>query len=172
MENYVTLASQTKLTISNIRQLLNLCLSSTNFTFNGRHHTTKDSEPIGLLLMVTIAQLWMIHTMVEATKIAITRGIQLPKHLVIYIDDCFCSLQQQPLPHRPGLHSTKTDPAAAFNNALNSVHPRLKFTREEEKDSSLAFLDVHLTLLDNGWITTRVYRKPTNTNILIKPQSC
>jgi hypothetical protein len=98
MDNDATLASRTKLSATDIHQLLDLCLSSTNFTFNNRHHTTNGSGPIGLSLMVTVAQLWMIHTMEKATKIGTTCGIQLPKHLYIYMDDCFCSMQQHPTP--------------------------------------------------------------------------
>jgi hypothetical protein len=92
------------------------------------------------------------------------------------MDDYFCSMQQHPTPRRLGLRSStriaQTDPATAFNDALNSMHQHVKFTCEDEKDNCLAFLDVQLTRLDNGRITTRVYRKPTNTNVLIKPQSC
>jgi len=51
------------------------------------------------------------------------------------------------------------------------VHPRVQFTREEE-NGSIAFLDLLLTRQDNGTISTTVYRKPSNTNITIKPQSC
>jgi hypothetical protein len=59
-----------------------------------------------------------------------------------------------------------------FSQKMNEVHPRVKFTREAEKDGSIAFLDVHVTRLDNGRIAARVYRKPSNANIIIKPQSC
>ena len=64
------------------------------------------------------------------------------------------------------------DPGESFNNTLNSVHPRLKFTREEENDSSIAFLDLFITRHENGSLSTKIYRKPTNTNVIIKPNSC
>lgn len=175
-EEDVTLKDRTSLTPSDLRELLDLCLSSTNFVFDGRHHTTKDSGPIGLSLMVTISQKWMTHTMDCAVALARQRQIQLPKNLYIYMDDCFCSLVQRPNPRRPGLRSAtrlaQSDPAAAFNDCLNEVHPRVKFTRETENDGCIAFLDVHVTRLDNGRVATCVYRKPSNTNIIIKPQSC
>jgi hypothetical protein len=102
--------------------------------------------------MVTVAQLWMIHTMEEATKIGTTRGIQLPKHLYIYMDDCFCSMQQHPTPRHLGLRSStcfaQTDPATALNDALNSVHPRVKFTHEDEKKT------VWLSLMSNSLVWT------------------
>ena len=52
----------------------------------------------------------------------------------------------------------------------------MQFTREEEEDNPIAFLDVqffvHITRHDDGTLSTKVYRKPSNTNIGIKPQSC
>ena len=94
--------------------------------------------------------------------------------IAIYMDDCWCVLEFPPPPRRHGLRSNnqRVDPAAAFNDCLNEVHPRVQFTREEEEDKSIAFLDVYLTRQDNGKISTRVYRKSSNTNITIKPQSC
>jgi hypothetical protein len=94
-------------------------------------------------------------------------------------------IKHQPPPRRPGL-LTQTgsgqqirsstahclDPAADFNDCLNAVHNRVKFTREEEVDGAIAFLDVHLTRLPNGKITTCIYRKPSNTNIITGPTSC
>ena len=87
------------------------------------------------------------------------------------MDDVWCLV-----PHRrPGLRSSTAepvDPAVEFNNCLNDVHPRVQFTREDEVEGSIAFLDVLLKRQDNGSISTSIYRKPSNTNITIKPQSC
>ena len=124
--------------------------------------------------MVTISQIWMIYTMDNAIPIATEKGFAIPRHLSIYMDDCWCTLEYQPTPRRPGLRSEnqRVDPAESFNDCLNEVHPRVQFTREEEENNSIAFLDVHLTREDNGTISTKVYRKSSNTNITIKPQSC
>ena len=59
-----------------------------------------------------------------------------------------------------------------FRECLNSVHPRVQFTMEEDEENSIAFLDVHITRQNNGTLTTKIFRKPSNTNIGIKPQSC
>jgi hypothetical protein len=82
-----------------------------------------------------------------------------------------CTNKVIPLPRCSGLRSTTSykDPAEAFNECLDAVHPRLRFTREPESENSLAFLDVLITHLDNGRHTTRVYRKPSDTNTFIKP---
>ena len=110
----------------------------------------------------------------SAIPIATEKGLAIPQHLAIYMDDCWCVLRYQPPSRRPGLRSDtqRPDPAASFNDCLNEIHERVQFTREEEVDKSIAFLDVFLTRQDDGSISTRVYRKSSNTNITVKPQSC
>ena len=44
--------------------------------------------------------------------------------------------------------------------------------KEEESDRSIAFLDVYVTREEDGQLSSRVYRKPSNTNVSIKPHSC
>ena len=82
-----------RLDIGDIIGLLELCLSSTDFTFADRHHTTRDSGPIGLSVMVTLSQFWMGFTMTRAMAFAEERGVQKPQNLVIYMDDCFCTVK-------------------------------------------------------------------------------
>ena len=88
------------------------------------------------------------------------------------MDDCWATVNDPP--RRSGLRNTnpRRDPADEFNDCLIAVHKRVQFTREEEKDRSIAFLDVFVTRKEDGKLATRVYRKPTNTNIGLKPQSC
>ena len=43
---------------------------------------------------------------------------------------------------------------------FNFIHPNLKFTKEEEKERKLPFLDVLITKTSNG-IETTAYKKPT-----------
>ena len=164
------LKNRTKLTPLDITDLISFCLSTSNFSYDGRHHTQRDSGPIGLSLMVTISQIWMIHTLERAIEIADSRKISRPCHLTSYIDDYWCVM---PYP-RPGLRSSDNaaDPAIQFNECLNQVHPRVQFTREEEKDNNIAFLDVSITCEEIGSLPTTVYCKPSNTNITIKPASC
>ena len=50
-----------------------------DFVYDQRHHTTQDSGPIGLSLMVTVSQLWTIHTMNKAIKIAKERKFTRPR---------------------------------------------------------------------------------------------
>ena len=113
----------------------------------------------------------MLETMKKAIDLAKSRGQIVPRLTFIYMDDCWCLM-----PHRrPGLRNSAenpSDPAADFNDCLNSVHERVQFTREEEEDRSIAFLDTLVTREENGKLSTKIYRKPSNTNITIKPNSC
>ena len=111
----------------------------------------------------------------EAIKVARRRQYSIPRNIFVYMDDCWCTMVRAP--RRPGLRSTSEEqpernPVEDFNECLNAVHPRVQFTREEEEDNSIAFLDVFVTRHDDGTLSTRVYRKPSNTNICIKPHSC
>ena len=171
LSNDTTLANRTKLSSGEICDLISLCLSLSNFIYNERHHTQKDSGPIGLSLMVTVSQIWMLTTMQKAIKEAKKRRNSIARHIFIYMDDCWCIMQYP----RPGLRSTtthSTDPAAQFNECLNSIHERVQFTREEEQGNAITFLNVHVTRNDDGTLTTCVYRIASNTNITIKPNSC
>ena len=53
---------------------------------------------------------------------------------------------------------------APFLDHLNCIEPSIRFTKEEESDGHLAFLDVLLCRKDDGTISTSVYRKATHTN--------
>ena len=112
--------------------------------------------------MVTISKFWMIHTIQRAIQISDELGTPKPSNLGVYMDDIWGTMKENPLPRRAGLRSatrnTYIEPAAAFNDALNAVHPRVQFTREIEVDGGIAFLDIYLTRLLNGRIFTRLYR--------------
>ena len=110
-------------------------------------------------------------TLRKAIDVAKDRHVAIPRLPFAYVDDVWCLL---PYP-RQGLRSATTnprDPALDFQECLNSIHPRVQFTKEEESEHSIAFLDVYVTREDDGTFSTRVYRKPSNTNVTIKPQSC
>ena len=49
---------------------------------------------------------------------------------------------------------------------LNSYHTNIKFTIEIESENKISFLDV-LLIRSNSLISTKVYRKNTNTDIYI-----
>ena len=84
LEDDPSLPQRTQLSPYDIVDLIALCLSSSDFVYDGRHHTTKESGPIGLSLMVTVSQIWMVHTMDEAIKIARQRNYSIPRNINTY----------------------------------------------------------------------------------------
>ena len=173
LENDADLHKRTGLSPYDIADLINLCLSSTDFVYNDRHHTTENSGPIGLSLMVRVSQIWMDYTMDKALKLAKQQKITIPRNIELYMDDIWLIMNDPP--RREGLRSHNTDvrdPVTAFNDCLNAVHPRVQFTREIEENGSIPFLDVLISKQDDGTLETSIYRKPSNTNVCIKPQSC
>ena len=75
-----------------------------------------------------------------------------PKFYARYIDDVYA------------IFDDKQD-YNVFFKTLNTLHPNLAFTVETTTDN-LPFLDVDIRLLPSG-VETNVYRKPTNTNVLL-----
>ena len=63
-----------------------------------------------------------------------------------------------------------TESATDFLQVLNNVHPSLSFTMDLELDGSIPFLGTVLTRC-GGTLTTEVYRKPTDTGLLLHFQS-
>ena len=59
-----------------------------------------------------------------------------------------------------------TESAADFLQVLNSVHPSLSFTIEFEHEGSIPFLGTLITRCGNK-LTTEVYRRPTDTGLLL-----
>ena len=57
-----------------------------------------------------------------------------------------------------------------FNNILHTINnttKNIKFTKEEEYDNKLAFLDVLLTKTDDGKLNRQVYRKKTHMIVIV-----
>jgi hypothetical protein len=66
-------------------------------------------------------------------------------------------------PHGPGKLSE-------FRDHLNSVHEKIHFTMETERDGHLPFLDTNIYRKPDGSLGHKVYRKPTHTNLYLNSQ--
>ena len=63
-----------------------------------------------------------------------------------------------------------TEAATDFLTTLNSLHPSLSFTIEFPDNNKISFIGIEI--IKNGTrIETQVYRKPTNTGLLLHFQS-
>ena len=70
----------------------------------------------------------------------------------------------QDLEKRSVIKKDKTDDIL---HTINNTTENIKFTKEEEDDDQLAFLDILLTRTDDGTINTQVYRKKTHTDQIL-----
>ena len=51
-----------------------------------------------------------------------------------------------------------------FTAHINSIHPAIQFTREEERDGTIAMLDADIHRSPTGQLSFSVFRKPTHTD--------
>ena len=62
----------------------------------------------------------------------------------------------------------KKDKLTELHQYLNTVDPNIEFTMEEAgADGGVPFLDTYCTVDNHGAITTKVYRKPTHTDLYL-----
>ena len=127
-----------------ILSLIKLCIKGCKFTFNENFYLQCFGMSMGNPLSPVMANLYM-----EFFESRLLPSI-LPERIFWkrYVDDVFCLWP----------NSENVD---SFLENLNSLVPSVKFTKEEENDHRLAFLDV-LVHRHEGRFLFKVYRKPTN----------
>ena len=135
-----------------IMDLLNLCLTSTYFQYNGKHNKQLHGTAMGSPVSVVVAEIVMQN--IEERALATCRQT-IPLWLR-YVDDTFTAV-----------HKDEIDD---FHKHLNEQHADIQFTREIEEDGKLPFLDC-LVSHDNNELRTTVYRKLTHTDRLLDESS-
>ena len=149
---------RTRLTLGDIGKLLKMCLETCYFLWNDKLYEIHDTGPIGLSLMVVVAEGFLQHIESQALSIAINHQVA-PKTFFRYVDDSHARFN-------------KRDEALEFMNILNSLEPRIQYTIEHESTTgTLAFLDISITNNSSGKYEFAIYRKPAITNVMIKPNS-
>ena len=129
--------------------LVELCVRFGPFTFNGEEWVQVEGLTMGSPLAAVLAQLAM--EVLEARHLTRLAGPNVIWYR--YVDDILAIV-----PQRTNVNN--------LLQQLNEVHPRIKFTVEEERDDCLPFLDVVLRKAD-GKLRFSVYRKPTNKDDFI-----
>ena len=149
---------RTKLTIPEIKSLIELCLSDCYFMWESEIHQLQNSGPIGLALMVVVAEAFLQHHEANALRLAAENNIEV-KSFFRYVDDSHVRLKSN-------LN------ALQFLNILNNQSDHLKYTIEYENEiKSLNFLDINITNSLEGHYDFKIYRKPAITNVQIKNNS-
>ena len=147
LRNDSTLEDRTQIPVEKFVELIELCLRSTYFEFQGEFYEQIDGAAMGSPLSPIIANLFME----DLENSALTSALLKPNLWIRYVDDTFV------------VWSHGVDNLHHFHGHLNQQSPSIKFTREDEKQNRIAFLDVLVTRLDVS-LSTLVYRKPTNTD--------
>ena len=132
--------------------LLNLCLTSTYFQYNGKQYRQLHGTAMGSPVSVVVAEIVMQN--IEEQALA-TYKQTVPLWLR-YVDDTFTAV-----------HKDEID---IFHEHLNRQNADIQFTREVEENGKIPFLDCLVSRHDNKLQTT-IYRKPTHTDRLLDQSS-
>ena len=131
-----------------MRELLYLYTKNAHFTINNKKYLQVDGVAMGSPPGPVLANIFMVE--LERNIIpTLSNDILLWKR---YVDDTICFIK-----------------LTAINKVLetlNSYHTNIKFAIEIESENKISFLDV-LLIRSNKLISTKVYRKNTNTDIYI-----
>ena len=151
LEDDKELQHRTSMTAQHIICLLEFCLNNTSFIFQGRYHEQTEGAAMGSPLSPIIANLYM-----EAfEKEAISTAPDPPTFWRRFVDDTFVIIQK-----------AKED---SFFNHINSIDNKIQFTKEASRsDGSMPFLDTLVTINGDGSLNTKVYRKPTHTDLYLQ----
>ena len=128
-EDYEDLKTRTKLTLVDIQQLIELCVSECYFLWDNVIWNLLNSGPIDLSIMVVLSESYLQYLEKNTIELALTFDIA-PKIFRGYVDDSHAQF---------GSRNNATE----FLNVLNSQEPQIKYTIEYENDhKELNFLDV------------------------------
>ena len=154
--DYDDVKARTNLSITDIRKLLNLCLSKCYFLYEDKIYVIEDAGPIGLSLMVVVAEAYL--QTLEAVAIRQATDCA-PITFKRYVDDSHARFSDE-------VKSTE------FLDILNAQDSKIQYTIErEEVPGELSFLDVTIINNKSGRYQYKVHRKEAITNLQIKPSS-
>ena len=132
--------------------LLNLCLTSTYYKYNGKHYKQLHGTAMGSPVSVVVAEIVM--QSIEEQALA-TYKQTVPLWLR-YVDDTFTAVPK--------------DEIDTLHEYFNRQNADIQFTREVEENGKISFLDCLVSRHDNKLQTT-IYRKPTHTDRLLDQSS-
>ena len=151
LENDQQLQQRTSMSVSQITSLLEYCLRSTYFLFQGEYYEQLEGAAMGSPLSPIIANIYIE----EFETRALSTAPNPPTLWKRFVDDTFVVIQ--------------TAHKEEFLHHINSIEESIQLTAEEiQADGSLPFLDVLVTPQPDGTLTTSVFRKPTHTNQYIQ----
>ena len=155
-EDYQDLKLRTKLNIEDIEKLLRLCLSKCYFLWDDKIYVIENAGPIGLSVMVTMAEAYLQFLEKKALQTALYCS---PKTFRRYVDDSHVRFENESQPDE-------------FLTILNAQDTKIQYTMEkEDSESVLAFLDISIRNTKTGKYELGIFRKEAITNLQIRPES-
>ena len=160
-KDYNDFKTRTILKLEHVKQLMDVCLYKSYFLWDNQIHCLEDSGPIGLSLMVILAESFLQMIENKAMNIAISRPLPVnPITHKRYVDDTHDRFKTK-------------EASDEFLKILNDQEPRIQFTAEyESSNKDLNYLDVKIINNKNNRYEFKIHRKDAITNIQIKPNSC
>ena len=137
--------------VEHIISLLEFCLKTTYFQFQGRFFEQLQGAAMGSPINPIVANLFME----EFEIMAINSAVDPPRIWKRFVDNTFVVID-----------STKKE---KFLEHINYMDPYIKFTTENTKpDGFLPFLDTIVLPQPDNTLVTSVYRKPTHTDLYLQ----
>ena len=122
------------------------------FQFDGQLYELCEGVTIGSPLGPLLANVFLCHL-----EERLSENDLIPSFYRRYVDDTLAIM--------PGLHA-----AESFLDVLNGLQPSIHFTMELSSHYSIPFIGT-LIIKNGNKLETQVYRKPTNTGLLLHFQS-
>ena len=145
-ENEELVSDRTSLTTDRIADLLELCLRSTYFMYQGEFFEQQDGVAMGSPVSATVANLYMEYF----EDLALSKATEKPRLWKRYVDDTCCIV--------------KKGTEEGLLQHLNSIRPTIQFTMEVEEKGKISFLDCELHRKEDGRLDVTVHRKATHTD--------
>ena len=139
---------KTELTLENVLSLLEFCLTTTYFVYDGVYYRQCFGAPMGAPISPGVADLTMEDFEEEALNNCAPD--MKPTFWVRYVDDIYSHAVEMLLED--------------FHTHLKSQNDHIQFTKEGAIENKLPFLDALSIQENDGHVSTRVYRKPTHTD--------
>ena len=138
---------RTSISVVQIISLLEFCLKTIYFQFQGRFFEQLQGAAMGSPISLIVTNLYME----DYENKAINTVECLPKVWKRYMDDTFVVIE--------------ANKKQGFLHHINGVDPFIHFTTEDARtDGSIPFLDTTVMPQSDGSLLTSVYRKPMHTD--------
>ena len=151
LEQDQELQQRTSLSIESILSLLEFCLNSTYFSFQGKYFKQLEGAAMGSPISPIVANLYM-----ESFEVEAIRSAPCPPYLwKRFVHDTFTIIES----------SQKNE----FLEHINSTDKHIQFTAEDQRSGeAMPFSAILITPGRDGSLSTSVFRKPTYTDLSLQ----